>query len=135
MLEEYSNERPASDGEIYRKLRQYESEHNARFRKRWWSRLSENKEKRLKALLDHDDFRDAFDKLLVVPGLWAGLRIGSLGKLTAIKCDEVCNVFPIGWLCLTLSGNPKLPKLYFRILVFPGGWEFGRAYENRPANG
>ncbi|PYI07382.1 hypothetical protein BO78DRAFT_313232 [Aspergillus sclerotiicarbonarius CBS 121057] len=63
-------------------------EHNARFRKRWWSRLSENKEKRLKALWRHEEFRDAFDRLLIVPGLWGGLRIGSLGKLMALKCDE-----------------------------------------------
>ncbi|KAL4744558.1 hypothetical protein BDW72DRAFT_208921 [Aspergillus terricola var. indicus] len=63
-------------------------EHNARFRKRWWSRLTPNKEKRLKALLAHEEFRDAFDKLLPIPGLWSGLRIGSLAKLMAVKCDE-----------------------------------------------
>ncbi|KAH3206082.1 hypothetical protein KXW62_003601 [Aspergillus fumigatus] len=89
LLEEYSNEKPPSDGEVYWKIRQYDSEHNARFRKRWLSRLSANKEKRLKALLAHDEFRDAFDELLAVPGLWGGEpRIGSLGKLIAAKCDE-----------------------------------------------
>ncbi|KAL3430341.1 hypothetical protein BDV09DRAFT_199731 [Aspergillus tetrazonus] len=66
----------------------YESEHNARFRKRWWSRLTPNKEKRPKALLAHEEFRDAFDQLLPIPGLWSGLQIGSLANLMAIKCDE-----------------------------------------------
>ncbi|KAL4899385.1 hypothetical protein BDW74DRAFT_171560 [Aspergillus multicolor] len=89
LVEEYSNEKPPTDGEIYRKIRQYDSEHNSRFRKRWWSRLTPNKEKRLKALFAHDEFRDAFDKLLPIPGLWFGLRIGSLAKLMAVKCDEV----------------------------------------------
>ncbi|KAL4984462.1 hypothetical protein BDW68DRAFT_180652 [Aspergillus falconensis] len=88
LLEEYSNEKPPTDGEVYRKIRQYENEHNTRFRKRWWSRLTPNKEKRLKALLAHEEFRDAFDKLLPIPGLWCGLRIGSLAKLMAVKCDE-----------------------------------------------
>ncbi|KAH1970748.1 hypothetical protein KXW55_006869, partial [Aspergillus fumigatus] len=31
LLEEYSNEKPPSDGEVYWKIRQYDSEHNARF--------------------------------------------------------------------------------------------------------
>lgn len=92
LLDEYSNEKPPTDGQIYRKIRQYESEHNARFRKRWWSRLTPNKEKRLKALLAHEEFRDAFDKLLPIPGLWSGLRIGSLAKLMAVKCDEVRDI-------------------------------------------
>ncbi|KAI2889407.1 hypothetical protein CBS63078_10207 [Aspergillus niger] len=88
LLDEYSNETPPSDGEVYRKIRQYSNEHNARFRKRWWSRLSPNKERRLKALWRHEEFRDAFDKLLVIPGIWGGMRIGSLSKLMALKCDE-----------------------------------------------
>ncbi|KAL3469007.1 hypothetical protein BJX99DRAFT_268801 [Aspergillus californicus] len=88
LIEEYSNEKPSTDGEVYRKIRQYESEHNARFRKRWLSRLSPNKEKRLKSLLAHEEFRSAFDQLLSIPGLWAGLRIGNFGKLLSIKCDE-----------------------------------------------
>ncbi|KAL4732984.1 hypothetical protein BDV11DRAFT_200976 [Aspergillus similis] len=56
LLEEYLNEKPPTDGQIYCKIRQYESEHNARFRKRWWSCLTPNKEKRLKALLAHEEF-------------------------------------------------------------------------------
>lgn len=76
---------------MYRRIRQYQHEHNARFQKRWWSRLSENKAKRLRQLTspDHVDLCSAFDALLAIPGLWNGMRLGSLNRVLALKCDEV----------------------------------------------
>ncbi|KAJ6102590.1 hypothetical protein N7486_005017 [Penicillium sp. IBT 16267x] len=90
LIDEYSNEKMPSDGEIYRKLRQYQNEHNAPFQKRWWARLSENKAKRLRQLMSPDnvDICAAFDALLPIPGLWDGMSIGSLNRVLALKCDE-----------------------------------------------
>lgn len=91
MVDEYANERDPSDGEIYRKLRQYQNEYNAPFQKRWWARLSENKVKRLRQLFSPDniDICAAFDALLPIPGMWGGMSIGSLNRVLALKCDEV----------------------------------------------
>ncbi|KAF4765573.1 hypothetical protein HAV15_003280 [Penicillium sp. str.  len=91
LVDEYANEKTPTDGDIYRKIRQYQNEHNAPFQKRWWARLSENKAKRLRQLMSPDnvDICAAFDALLPIPGLWNGLSIGSLNRVLALKCDEV----------------------------------------------
>ncbi|CAD6446248.1 f68f9563-ded7-4069-bc2f-2a3b06713e93 [Sclerotinia trifoliorum] len=62
LIEEYSNEKKPSDGEIYRKVRQYEREDG--------------------------ELTAAFDKLLDIPGLWSGMRISTLHKLLDMKCYE-----------------------------------------------
>jgi hypothetical protein len=93
LIDEYSNEKQPSDGEIYRKIRQYEQEHNARFQKRWWAKLSDNKAKRLRQLSDNIELREAFNALLSIPGLWGGMSIGKLAKVMALDCDEViCSI-------------------------------------------
>lgn len=89
LIEEYSNEAKPADGEIYRKIRQYHFEKNTSFEKRWWTRLTPHGAKNLKQLLRHDEFTAAFDPLLEIPGLWAGMRISTIHKMMAIKCDEV----------------------------------------------
>jgi Protein of unknown function (DUF3723) len=89
LVEEYTNERQPSDGEIYRKIRQYQQEHNARFQKRWWARLSPNKAKRLRQLRKNIDISSAFDALLPIPGVWGGMSIGNLAKVMALDSDEV----------------------------------------------
>jgi len=43
----------------------------------------------LKQLLQHKDFTAAFDSLLEVPALLEGMRISTLHKMFAIRCDEV----------------------------------------------
>ncbi|BCR83589.1 uncharacterized protein ACHE_10991S [Aspergillus chevalieri] len=91
LVDEYANEKQPNDGEVYRKICQYQHEHNAHFQKRWWSRLSDNKAKRLRQLRsspDNVDLCAAFDGLLAIPGLWNGMSLGSLNKVMAIKCDE-----------------------------------------------
>jgi hypothetical protein len=89
LIDEYANEKQPSDGEIYRKIRQYQREHNAAFEKRWWARLSEDKARRLRQLSNDIDLRSAFDGLLAIPGLWGGMSLGNIGKMMALKCDEV----------------------------------------------
>ncbi|KAI1906769.1 hypothetical protein LOZ65_006832, partial [Ophidiomyces ophidiicola] len=88
LIDEYSNARPPSDGEVYRKVRQYQHEANSRFEERWISRLSANKVKRLRQLNSHTHVRAAFDAMLAIPGLWGGLHIGSFARVLALNCDE-----------------------------------------------
>ncbi|KAJ6018994.1 hypothetical protein N7522_001061 [Penicillium canescens] len=89
LIDEYSNERVPSDGEIYIKVRQYRNEANAHFENRWLARLSNNKARRLRGLESHPSVRAAFDSLLVLPSLMIhGMQIGSLPQALAICCDE-----------------------------------------------
>lgn len=101
LIEEYTNERQPSDGEIYRKIRQYQQEHNARFQKRWWARLSANKAKRLRQLQKNIDISSAFDALLPIPGVWSGMSIGYLAKVMALDSDEVVAFHMCPWAWLT----------------------------------
>ncbi|CRG91095.1 Titin [Talaromyces islandicus] len=88
LVEEYTNERQPSDGEIYRKIIQYQREDNAHFQNRWWARLSDTKAKRLRALRNNIELSTAFNALLPIPGVWGGMSIGNLPKVMALKCDE-----------------------------------------------
>ncbi|KAF7133642.1 hypothetical protein CNMCM5793_004950 [Aspergillus hiratsukae] len=90
LVDEYANEKRPTDGEVYRKIRQYQHESNALFQNRWWSRLSPNKAKRLRQLFSQENtfICAAFDALLPIPGLWNGMSLGSLNSVFALKCDE-----------------------------------------------
>ncbi|KAL6242584.1 hypothetical protein RBB50_010230 [Rhinocladiella similis] len=90
LVEEYANEEKPSDGEIYRKIRQYEREGNVCFKKRWKARLSDHGRRGLRQLFDHGngELAAAFDRLLDIPGLWDGMRISTLHKMIGMKCDE-----------------------------------------------
>ncbi|KAH2165026.1 hypothetical protein KXW37_006964, partial [Aspergillus fumigatus] len=90
LVDEYANERHPNDGEVYRKIRQYQHESNALFQNRWWSRLSPNKAKRLRQLFSQENtfICAGFDALLPIPGLWKGMSLGSLNSVFALKCDE-----------------------------------------------
>ena len=89
MTEEYANEERPSDGEIYQKIRKYRREKQARLEKRWWTRLSLHKASNLRQLFRHNDFTTAFDRFLDLPGVLTRLRISTLHKMFAMKCDEV----------------------------------------------
>lgn len=92
LVEEYANQKKPTDGEIYRKIRQYEGEDNEAFRERWLVRLSSSNQDRL-AQLDkrrNRRLRRAFNLLLPIPGLWPhGMRISMLHRLIATGCVEV----------------------------------------------
>ncbi|KAJ6081405.1 hypothetical protein N7499_006279 [Penicillium canescens] len=89
LIDEYCNEKTPTDGEIYRKIRQYQHEANAHFEKRWKARLSPNKLKRLQQLESHDDVRAAVNSLLALPALLEqGMKICSISRALAIGCDE-----------------------------------------------
>ncbi|KAL4783681.1 hypothetical protein BJX76DRAFT_244044 [Aspergillus varians] len=88
-MDEYSNEKDSSDGEVYLKVRQYQYEGNSHLEKRWMARLSPNKSKRLRQLSSRVDIRAAFDRLLMIPSLLVqGMKIGSLARVLATNCDE-----------------------------------------------
>jgi hypothetical protein len=80
-----------SDGEIYRKIRQYERLGNLLLVERWKALLSDHRRKCLRLLSSRRDGKlaVAFDDLLDIPGLWDGMRISTLHTVMALNCDEV----------------------------------------------
>ncbi|GFF96384.1 hypothetical protein IFM53868_08512 [Aspergillus udagawae] len=89
LVDEYSNEKVPSDGEVYLKVRQYQQEGNARFEERWMARLSANKAKRFRQLNSHVDVRAAFDRLRIIPALLLqGMKFGSIPRALATNCYE-----------------------------------------------
>ncbi|GFF50438.1 hypothetical protein IFM46972_09044 [Aspergillus udagawae] len=91
LVEEYANQKKPTDGEIYRKIQQYEGEGNEAFRQRWFVRLSRSNQERLDQLDNRRNrrLRLAFDRLLPIPGLWPhGMRISMLHQLITTGCVE-----------------------------------------------
>ncbi|PKX96278.1 uncharacterized protein P174DRAFT_457089 [Aspergillus novofumigatus IBT 16806] len=70
LVDEYSNERVLSDGEVYLKVRQYQYEGNA-----------SNKAKQFWQLTSWVDVRAAFDRLQIIP-------FGSIPRALAMNCYE-----------------------------------------------
>lgn len=95
LIEEYSNERDPDDGEIYRKIREYQGYRgvgNPYFERKWWARLqaiSNHKKENLEQLFRHPQFKAAFDIQLLIPGLGDGMRLSTIHKMFAMKCDKV----------------------------------------------
>jgi Protein of unknown function (DUF3723) len=92
LTEDYSVEKEPDDGEIYRKIRCYQNEGNSYFEDRWWailSAISIYKKKHLKRLIDHRRYKAAFDVQLDIPGLGGGMRLSTLHKMFAMRCDDV----------------------------------------------
>ncbi len=89
LTEEYANEGQPSDGETYRKIHEYHFQKRSSLETRWWTRLSSHQATNLKQLLQHKDFTTAFDYLLEVPALLEGMRISTLHKMFATRCDVV----------------------------------------------
>ena len=89
LVEEYANEEPPSDGEIYCKIRQYQRERDLYSENRWRARLSKHGTKCLEQLFRHRALTAAFDDLLDIHGLWKGMRLSTLDKMIGMRCDEV----------------------------------------------
>ena len=88
-MEEYAKEAKNSDGEIYRKIRNYRSQKQSSLEMQWWNLLSPHRARNLKQLFRHREFTLAFDAFLEIPALLTGMRISTLHKIFAIRCDEV----------------------------------------------
>jgi hypothetical protein len=128
-VEEYANQNKPTDGEIYRKIRQYEGEDNEAFRERWFVRLSSSNQEKLDQLDNKRNrrLRRAFDRLLAIPGLWSGgMRISVLHRLIASGCVEVSSAFMFlfapsaNYMPVHSVGNINLLGAYLELLVFLG---------------
>ncbi|KAJ5982692.1 hypothetical protein N7451_012792 [Penicillium sp. IBT 35674x] len=101
LVEEYANQKKPTDGEIYRKIRQYEGDYDESFRERWLVRLSRSNQDKLNQLDNRKNrrLRRAFDRLLNIPGLWpGGMRISVLHRLIASSCvEEIINYLEHVW--------------------------------------
>ena len=91
-MEENANEGKPSDGEVYRKIRYYRSQRQSSLEIRWWTLLSPHRARNLKQLLRHREFTFAFDVFLEIPALLTRMRISTLHKIFAIRCDEVSSL-------------------------------------------
>lgn len=113
LVEEYANQKKPTDGEIYRKIRQYEGDYDEAFRERWLVRLSRSNQDKLNQLDNRKNrrLRRAFDRLLNIPGLWpGGMRISVLHRLIASSCVEVSCQSSVWFDSLTAS-IPKLQEI------------------------
>ncbi|KAH8587301.1 hypothetical protein B0O99DRAFT_526972 [Bisporella sp. PMI_857] len=99
--EEYANEKKRCDGEIYRKIREYQrlpTQLNCliapatcvSFEMLWWAHLHESREKKLRRLFRNYPLLAAgFDALSTIPALFdAGMKITTLHKVMANPCYE-----------------------------------------------
>ncbi|EFW16866.1 conserved hypothetical protein [Coccidioides posadasii str. Silveira] len=87
LLEEYANQRNPTNGEIYRKIRQYEEEQNEPFQQRWLARLLRCNRERLEQLDNRRNrrLRQGFNALLAISGLWGReMRISMIHRLVEI---------------------------------------------------
>ncbi|ELR03478.1 hypothetical protein GMDG_06208 [Pseudogymnoascus destructans 20631-21] len=87
LIEEYSNEEKPSDGEIYYKMQRYHFLQNFSFEMRWKALLRGKRQQYLLMLTRNEAMTAAFDDLLDIPGLWGGMKITTLHKMMALKCD------------------------------------------------
>ncbi|KFY68145.1 hypothetical protein V496_01265 [Pseudogymnoascus sp. VKM F-4515 (FW-2607)] len=102
--EEYSNEERPCDGQIYRKIREYQYLPRkadalvlpatcVSFEMRWWSRLNESRQKKLRGLFRPYTLNRllaaGFDALTKIPALFdAGMMITTLHTVMATRCYE-----------------------------------------------
>jgi hypothetical protein len=87
--EQYQNSANFTDGEIYLKIRHYQSKADSFAEGRWWSYLSLRKQQDLSSFLKNTILASALETLRVIPGVFGGLKITTLQYWTASKCFEV----------------------------------------------
>jgi hypothetical protein len=106
LSEEYLHSVNFSDGEIFLKLRQYADKPNKEagtlfVEKRMWGRLSPDKRKDLRQILNNELILADLDSLRILPALFCGFRIAH--SLMAMKCPEV---------------SPEVPSHIFELTGF-----------------
>jgi hypothetical protein len=101
LIEEYANEEKPCDGEIYRKIREYQflpGNFDSRvspatcvsLQMRWWARLKDSRKRKLRSLFRNSTLPPRFDALAKISGLFdTGMMITTLHKMMAMKCYEV----------------------------------------------
>ncbi|CAP74112.1 Pc04g00180 [Penicillium rubens Wisconsin 54-1255] len=96
LKERYPNDNRPPDGLIYERINRYEgyldTPRDPLAANNWWAVLEalagSKKGKYLKQFFKHETLHQKLNSLLIIPGLWGGMRIGLLHKLTAMHCDE-----------------------------------------------
>ncbi|PVH67371.1 hypothetical protein DL98DRAFT_600583 [Cadophora sp. DSE1049] len=71
LIKEYSNEEEPSDSE------------------RWRARLKKTRARDMTTLLRNEELTEAFDSLLPIYGLWDGMMLTTIHKITPMKCPEL----------------------------------------------
>jgi len=89
LREEYSNSANFSDGEIFRFIRLYHKQGRELEEKKWWARLTRDKSKDLKRILDVKELREGFDNLLEITGLWEVFHIGTMRRYLVLRSHQV----------------------------------------------
>ncbi|KAJ5808839.1 hypothetical protein N7474_010108, partial [Penicillium riverlandense] len=92
LVDEYSNEKKPSEGEIMWKMRQYDFHGDLHGELRWKARLSENSKRRLAQLNKVPEVRKAFFDVLSIPGQRDFMSLSKLNDVLGKKCrQEVVN--------------------------------------------
>ncbi|CAI7611406.1 unnamed protein product [Penicillium viridicatum] len=96
LKERYPNDKRPPNGLIYERINRYEgyldTPRDPLAANNWWAVLEalagSKKGTYLKQFFKHETLHQKLNSLLVIPGLWGGMPIGLLHKLTAMHCDE-----------------------------------------------
>ncbi|KAH7029685.1 uncharacterized protein B0I36DRAFT_228315, partial [Microdochium trichocladiopsis] len=93
-LEEHDYQEAPTDGEFYRKIREYQGVHgqkNPYFERLWLgqlSALSKNRRSLFDQLCRNNAYLQAFDSLLTVPALFSGFRLTVIHQMISMRCEE-----------------------------------------------
>ena len=98
LVEDYEYQEEPSDGEFYRKIREYQGVQgnaDAFFEKLWQGRLtvSKNRQDNFEKLVGHETYVKAFDELLKIPALFGGMQLSVVHSMISMRCEEVISVF------------------------------------------
>jgi hypothetical protein len=120
LREYYSNAANFYDGEILRHILLYQEENDRLNELKWWARLKSGKATSLRRTLKKNGFREVYDNLMAVTGLWPQFLIGTMRRDSILKCDNVCCTHLSDTFCwLNLTGTAKLPAQgLFRLVRY-----------------
>lgn len=97
-MKEYANKEEAFNDEVYKKIRNYQSQKQFNLKMQWWIFFFTRRIKNLKQLFRHKKFILVFDAFLKIFALLIEMRINTLYKMFAIKCDEINDSSSIVWM-------------------------------------
>ena len=91
-MNQFSQQRPCSDGEVFRRVCFHERAGQWKRANEWRLRLSHSKRSHLGRLLDSGALRERIYELTQYPGFCDGLELGIIHKHLAEHCvEEICN--------------------------------------------
>jgi Protein of unknown function (DUF3723) len=89
-MEEFPNQAPFPDGEIYFMIERYRYQPDKGLEEdKWWSYLKDNKPKYLRLFLKHKTLPTNLNRFKRFRILWTGVICGNFHKILAAHCDEV----------------------------------------------